>query len=75
MMESALKLWDRRFPRLLRRNRAAIVGLLIVTVMVGIGVIGPMLAPHDPSTQFRGSRLQPPVRSSFWAPIIWAATS
>ena len=60
MMESALKLWDRRFPRLLRRNRAAIVGLLIVTVMVGIGLIGPMLAPHDPSTQFRGSRLQPP---------------
>ena len=61
-MESPLKFWDRRFPRLLRRNRAAIVGLLIVTVMVCTGVLGPMLAPYDPNTQFRGSRLQSPDR-------------
>lgn len=60
MMESPLKFWDRRFPRLLRRNRAATVGLLIVTVMVGVGLLGPMLAPYDPNTQFRGSRLQSP---------------
>ena len=60
-----MKVLDRRFLRLLRRNRAAIVGLLIVAVMVSIGVLGPLLAPNDPDTQFRGSRLESPNREFF----------
>ena len=38
------------------------IGLLIVAVMVSIGVLGPLLAPYDPDTQFRGSRLESPNR-------------
>ena len=60
MIGAQQKFWERRFPRLLRRNRVAMVGLLIVTVMVSIGVLGPMLAPHEPDSQFSGSRLQSP---------------
>lgn len=60
MIETQVKFWDRRFPRLLRRNRVAMVGLLIVTVMVGIGVLGPILAPYDPDAQFSANRLQSP---------------
>ena len=58
----AIKVLDIRFLRLLRRNRAAVVGLLIVAVMVSIGLLGPLLAPYDPDAQFRGSRLESPNR-------------
>ena len=51
-----------RFLRLLGRNRAAMIGLLIVAVVVSTGVLGSLLAPYDPDTQFRGSRLESPNR-------------
>ena len=57
-----MKVLDMRFLRLMGRNRAAMIGLLIVAVMVSIGVVGPLLAPYDPDTQFRGSRLESPNR-------------
>jgi peptide/nickel transport system permease protein len=37
--------------RSLTRNRAALFGLLIVVLLVGIAVFGPALAPHDPNEQ------------------------
>ena len=51
-----------RFLRLLGTNRAAMIGLLIVAVVVSVGGLGPLLAPYDPDTQFRGSRLESPNR-------------
>lgn len=51
---------NRRLLRRMRQNRVAMIGLLIVTVMVSIGVFGPLIAPYDPNAQFKGSRLESP---------------
>lgn len=46
-----------------RNHRIAVIGLLIVVFMASIAVAGPWLAPHDPDTQYRGHRLDPPNRA------------
>ena len=46
--------------RLLRQNRVAMIGLIIVTVMVSIGAFGPLVAPYDPNAQIKGRRLESP---------------
>ena len=51
-----------RLFRLLRQNRVAMIGLLIVTVMVSMGVFGPLIAPYDPDAQVKGRRLESPGR-------------
>ena len=47
--------WNR-----LRRDRGAIVGLSLITVMVLLAFGAPLLAPHDPIEQTLIKRLQPP---------------
>ncbi len=37
--------------RRLRRDRAAMVGLIVVTVMVAASLFAPLIAPYDPNTQ------------------------
>ena len=51
---------NHRLLRRLSRNRVAIVGSLIVTIMVGLAILGPMIAPHPPEKQFSGHRLESP---------------
>ena len=51
---------NKRLLRLLRQNRVAMIGLLIVTMMVSMGVFGPLIAPHDPNAQIKGRRLESP---------------
>jgi dipeptide transport system permease protein len=47
-----------------RRNRGAIIGLVIVGLMVFCALFADLIAPYSPSEQFRDAFLQPPS----WAP-------
>jgi peptide/nickel transport system permease protein len=44
----------------LRRNRAALVGLAIVAILVLAAIFAPFLAPYNPYTVSLNDRLQPP---------------
>ena len=44
---------DPRAWRRFRRNKGALVGAALVAVITLTGVLGPLLAPHDPAEQFR----------------------
>ena len=42
----------RRMAKLLVRNRTALLGLVMVSLLVLAGLLGPVLAPHDPNKRF-----------------------
>jgi len=42
-------------------NRGAVIGLWIFAIFAFLAFFGPWVAPHDATTQFRSSTLQPPV--------------
>ncbi|MBC7174314.1 MAG: hypothetical protein H5U40_17850, partial [Polyangiaceae bacterium] len=44
---------DPRAFRRFRKNKGALFGLVLVTVVTALGLFGPMLAPYDPAEQFR----------------------
>lgn len=44
---------DPRAWRRFRKNKGALVGAVLVFVVLTIAFVGPFLAPHDPSQQFR----------------------
>jgi peptide/nickel transport system permease protein len=44
----------------LRRNRAALAGLLAIGILVFAAIFAPLLAPHDPYAVALEGRLQPP---------------
>ena len=56
-MQSAdwLDLWQR-----LRGRPAALGGLAVVTVLAVLALAAPVIAPHDPVTQYREALLSPP---------------
>ena len=43
------------------QNRGAVVGLVVFVLLVLTAVFASMLAPHDPTTQYREALLMPPV--------------
>lgn len=45
-----------------RQNRGAVAGLVVFILLVLTAVFAPVLAPHDPTTQYRDAFLLPP----FW---------
>src|SRR5262245_47537721 len=45
------------------RNRAALVGLILVSVIAILALLAPVLAPHDPFA-LSPNRLQPPLEGS-----------
>jgi peptide/nickel transport system permease protein len=49
-----------RFCRALVRNRAAVVGLLLILILVVVAILAPWLQPYDPLKMAAGRRLQPP---------------
>ncbi len=53
----------RRLWRTFRRNRAAVVGLVLAIAVTILSVAAPFFASHDPQIQDARSRLQPPDRS------------
>jgi peptide/nickel transport system permease protein len=50
----------RRAWRTFKRNRTAVIGLIMVLTLVFIAVAAPVLAPHDPIKQAPRERLTPP---------------
>ncbi|GHG30615.1 ABC transporter permease subunit [Paracoccus aerius] len=44
-----------------RQNRGAVAGLVIFVLLVLTAILAPVLAPHDPTTQYRDAFLLPPV--------------
>ena len=57
-MPERLRAWHR-----LRRNRAALVGLVIILVLVLAAVFAPLVAPYNPYAVTLAGRLQPPGNS------------
>ncbi|MFB3819642.1 MAG: ABC transporter permease [Candidatus Methylomirabilales bacterium] len=53
---AALSLAARQFAR----NRAALGGLLVLTLLVGVSVLAPILAPYDPVAINLAEKVQPP---------------
>lgn len=47
-----------------RRNRGAVIGLAVIALLVLVALLAPLLAPHDPTQQFRDALLMPPA----WKP-------
>ena len=57
---------DTRHLRYLIRTRpAALVGVVIVAVALMLALVGPSVAPFDPTTAIPGDQLQPPSFSHF----------
>ncbi|KGT94608.1 diguanylate cyclase [Erwinia typographi] len=50
----------RRLVRGVRRNRAAMVGLVIVLLLISLAMLAPLLAPYAPDRMGAGRRLTPP---------------
>ena len=44
-----------------RQNRGAVAGLVVFVLLVLTAIFAPVLAPHDPTTQYRDAFLLPPV--------------
>ena len=49
-----------------RRNRLAMIGLLITVALVVMAIFAPLLAPYDPIAQTLAERLQPPLTPGHW---------
>ncbi|MFN8456265.1 MAG: ABC transporter permease [Anaerolineae bacterium] len=56
----------------LRRNKAGLVGLVILTVIILLTLAAPWVAPHDPLAQDLSGRLQPPgwLEGGEWANLL-----
>ncbi len=50
----------------LRRNRLAMIGLVITVALVLMAIFAPWIAPYDPITQTLAERLQPPGTAGHW---------
>jgi peptide/nickel transport system permease protein len=50
----------------IRRNRLAMAGLVIVTLLLLVALLAPWIAPHDPFVQNLSNRLQPPGTPGYW---------
>ena len=50
----------------LKRNKLAVIGLLITVALVLMAVFAPLLAPYDPIAQNLQERLQPPLTAGHW---------
>ena len=49
---------DPRAWRRFRKNKGALFGAVLVTLVTTIAVVGPLVAPHDPHEQFRDRLLR-----------------
>ncbi|UCC65531.1 MAG: ABC transporter permease [Anaerolineae bacterium] len=62
------RLWTGRsylqsLRRLTKRNLALVLGIVLVTCIFILAIIGPSIAPYDPIEQTLSERLQPPSRT------------
>ncbi|RWR35201.1 ABC transporter permease subunit [Sinirhodobacter populi] len=69
MTDTAVKLSDAAIRRRMvadfwyhfRQNRGAVAGLVVFVLLVFAAVFAPVIAPHDPTMQYRDALLVPPV--------------
>lgn len=61
------------YGRRLRRNRLMLVGALLLLIMIGMAVLGPILYPTDPLLIDLKQKLLPLARPTCWAPITSVA--
>jgi dipeptide transport system permease protein len=79
MNDTAIKLSDAAIRRRMladfwfyfRQNRGAVAGMWVFLGLVLVAVFAPLIAPHDPTQQYRDALLVPPVwqeggRAGFW---------
>ncbi|MGD0093651.1 MAG: ABC transporter permease [Planctomycetota bacterium] len=57
----------RRLWRRLKTNRAALAALVFLTVLAGLAVFAPWVAPHGYQEQFRGAETRPPLSRTLTA--------
>jgi len=50
------------FWRRFRKNKGAVLGLLIILITITVAIFAPQIAPHDPYTQNWRNRMEPPSR-------------
>lgn len=63
--EKARGLWSDAWRRL-RKNKAAVIGLIYIGFMGLVAIFGPMLAPHDPNHIPMGEGFVPAHLPPFW---------
>lgn len=51
----------REFWHSFKRNRGAVIGLIVLTLLILMAIFAPLLAPHDPIHQYRDFFLTPPA--------------
>src|SRR5210317_643448 len=59
--------WRTRLGELSRelwRDKAGLIGVVLMAVLVFMALAAPLLAPHDPAVQDLRARLKPPVWSA-----------
>jgi dipeptide transport system permease protein len=44
-----------------RQNKGAVAGLVVFALLVLVAIFAPLLAPHDPTQQYRDALLAPPI--------------
>lgn len=54
------------FWKRFKRDRTAVIGLIIVLAIILIAIIGPFFAPHDPNEQILAKRRQLPNRENIF---------
>ena len=57
-----------------RENRGAVIGLGVVVFVVLVALLAPLLAPHNPLEQFKGSTRLPPFWMEGADPRFWLGT-
>ena len=55
-----------------RESRGAVIGMAVIAVVVFVAVFADVLAPYDPTAQYRDHLLQPPVwaEEGSWAFVL-----
>jgi len=53
-------LWGDAWSRLIR-NKAAVVGMVVIAIFIVVALFAPLLAPHDPLQIYDGKATLPPV--------------
>ncbi|MDQ7261556.1 ABC transporter permease subunit [Paracoccus sp. PS-1] len=69
MTDTTVKISDAAIRRRMLRefwfyfsqNRGAVIGLVVFVLLVLTAVFAPLIAPHDPTQQYRGALLVPPI--------------
>lgn len=88
MTDTTVKISDAAIRRRMLRefwfyfsqNRGAVIGLVVFILLVLTAIFASLIAPHDPTQQYRDALLVPPIwqdggRAGFLlAPMPWAGT-